>query len=178
MAITRVLLILLLLVSSSAGARMYQWRNQDTGSVQFAGVPPAWYRSPQGGPRVLVYDGGKLVDDTSIKLEPEEDKELRDLAFRDLEQRQQQDAIKRLERAARREVARREEERQAIQSSQRSDQAAATEAPPEVLPESLDAAMVNRLKSIIADYDHAQGTPLPSIGQPARATPQLPTTDY
>jgi hypothetical protein len=157
----RLLLILLLLVSTSAAARMYQWQNPSTGSVQFAGVPPAWYRSPEGGPRVLVFESGKLVDDTAIELAPNENQEMREAAFRDLEQRQQQEAIKRLERAAFREAARRAEAERQTEQPDAGLESQTTEAPPEVLPESLDAAMVDRLKSIISDYDRAHGASMP-----------------
>ena len=151
----RLLLLLLLLVSSAAGARMYQWQDPNSRSVQFAGVPPAWYRSPEGGPRVRVYDGGKLVDDTYIPLSQEDSRTMRDMAFRALEEDQQLEAIKRLQRAAlreesRREQARREAARQEVAGSEQSD---TSEAPPERLSESLDADMVGRLKDIIAEYD-------------------------
>ena len=105
----RLVFLLLLLFATSAGARMYQWQDPVTKSVQFSGVPPAWYRSPEGGPRVRVYDGGTLIDDTYIRLSPEDNATLREAAFRVLEQEREQEAIKRLERAARREQARRDQ---------------------------------------------------------------------
>jgi hypothetical protein len=153
----RLLFLLLLLVSTTVGARMYQWQDPNSKSVQFSGVPPAWYRSPGNGPRVRVYEGGQLVDDTYIHLSPEDDKSMREIAFRALEEEEQLEAIKRLERAARREDSRREQEqREALKaqqaSSERSD---TTESPPEVLPESLTPEMVDRLKSIISGYDRA-----------------------
>jgi hypothetical protein len=153
---TRLLLLLLLLVSTAAGARMYQWQDPISSSIQFSGVPPAWYRSPEGGPRVRVYDGGKLVDDTYIQLSDEDSRSMRELAFRALQEEQQVEAIKRLERAARREENRREQaEREASRAQAKSEQSDTSEAPPEVLPDSLSAEEVSRLKAIIAGYDRA-----------------------
>lgn len=171
---TRLLFIVLLLVSTSAAARMYQWQDPRSKSVQFSGVPPAWYRSPASGPRVRVYDAGKLVDDTYILLSPEDDRSMREIAFRALEEEQQVEAIKRLERAARREDNRREQaKREALKAQASSEQSDTNEAPPEILPESLDPEMVNRLKSIISQYDRANSG--------AAAEPEAtgaPTTKY
>lgn len=47
---------------------MYQWVNPETGKVQLAGQPPAWYRGQQTGPRTFVFDNGRLVDDTGIAV--------------------------------------------------------------------------------------------------------------
>ena len=83
---TRLLLIALLLVSTAAGARMYQWQDPQSRSMQLSGVPPAWYRSPEGGPRVRVYEGGRLVDDTYIQLNVEQSATMRELAFKALQE--------------------------------------------------------------------------------------------
>lgn len=164
---TRLFFLLLLLVSTTAGARMYQWQDPHTRSVQFSGVPPAWYRSPGGGPRVRVYDGGKLVDDTSIPLSGADSASMRELAFRELQEERQLDAIKRLERAARREQQRQEQaEREALKAQAKREQSDTSEAPPEVLPDSLSADEVSRLKAIIAEYDRLSSGP--RAGQAAR----------
>lgn len=172
------LFVLLLLAATSASARMYQWQDPDSKSVQFSGVPPAWYRSTEGGPRVRVYDGGKLVDDTYIRLTAQDNRSMRDSAFRVLEEEQQQEAIKRLERAARREQVRSEQEaREASKAVAEVEQSDTTQAPPEILPESLDPAMVGRLKAIISAYDRANtdevegAPPAAPIGGAAKATP-------
>lgn len=155
----RLLLLLLMLVSTSAGARMYQWQDPDSGSVQFSGVPPSWYRSPQAdptSPRVRVYEAGRLVDDTYIQLSDEDSASMREMAFRALQEDRQMEAIKRLERAARREESRRQKaEREALRAQAKSDGSDTSEAPPEVLPDSLSAEEVSRLKAIIAGYDRA-----------------------
>ena len=159
---TRLLLLSLLLVSTAAGARMYQWQDPHSKSVQFSGVPPAWYRSPGGGPRVRVYDGGKLVDDTSIRLSEEDSASMREIAFRALQEERQLEAINRLERAARREQERKEQaEREALRAEAASEQSDTSEAPPEVLQDSLSADEVSRLKAIIAEFDRLNTGPRP-----------------
>lgn len=164
------LFVLLLLSATSAGARMYQWQDPDSRSVQFSGVPPAWYRSPEGGPRVRVYDGGELVDDTHIRLTAQDNRSMREIAFRVLQEEQEQEAIKRLERAARREEVRREqEEREANSAMAEMEQSDTTQAPPEVLPENLDPEMVGRLKAIISAYDRA------NVDEAEGAPPAAPT---
>jgi len=166
----RLLFLVLLLVSTSAGARMYQWQDPHSKSVQFSGVPPAWYRSPGGGPRVRVYEAGQLVDDTYTRLSPEDDKSMREIAFRALEEEQELEAIKRLERAARREESRREQARREALKAQASNEGSdTTEAPPPVLPENLDPEMVERLKSIISRYDRA--TSNSAVALPAETSP-------
>ena len=64
-----------------AQARMYQWINPSSGNTQLAGNPPTWYRSPQGGPRVLVFERGKAIDDTAIVVPEGTRGELRSQAF-------------------------------------------------------------------------------------------------
>jgi hypothetical protein len=79
---------------------------------------------------------------------------MRELAFRALQEERQLDAIKRLERAALREQNRREQaQREALRAQAKSEQSDTSEAPPEVLPDSLSADEVRRLKAIIAGYD-------------------------
>ncbi|MDX1431723.1 MAG: hypothetical protein R3286_04670 [Gammaproteobacteria bacterium] len=179
----RMLLVALLLAATAASARMYEWRNPRTGSVQYAGVPPAWYRSPEGGPRVRVYDGGTLIDDTAIELTADESRQMREEAFAALEQRQQLDAIKRLERAARREAARQEEaRRQQAREQGRALPEDAQAAAPEDSEQLLDPATVDRLKAIISAYDRAAGAPgaqrqeLPAGSQ--EIEPEAPAVRY
>lgn len=61
-------LLALGLLATSMGvsaAKMYQWVDQNTGSVQLAGQSPPWYCSTRSGPRVRVYEHGKVIDDTA-----------------------------------------------------------------------------------------------------------------
>lgn len=70
-----------LCVVTPAQARMYQWINPSSGNTQLSGNPPTWYRSPQGGPRVLVFERGKAIDDTAIVVPEGTRDELRSQAF-------------------------------------------------------------------------------------------------
>ncbi len=56
---------------------MYQWINPETGRTQLSGKAPPWYRSESGGPRVLVFENNRLVDDTAIPVDEEQRLELR-----------------------------------------------------------------------------------------------------
>lgn len=65
----------------SVQAQMYQWTDPETGTTQLSGKPPAWYRSVEGGPRVFVFNRGKVVDDTGIEISDEKRFSLRTEAF-------------------------------------------------------------------------------------------------
>ena len=65
----------------SVQSEMYQWADPETGTTQLSGKPPAWYRSVEGGPRVFVFNRGKIVDDTGIKISDEQRISLRTQAF-------------------------------------------------------------------------------------------------
>lgn len=64
-------------MSIPAQARMYQWNDPDSGTTQLSGKPPAWYRSDMGGPRIIVFDKGRIIDDTNIKVSDDERESLR-----------------------------------------------------------------------------------------------------
>src|SRR3989338_5890885 len=67
--------------SATVYARMYQWLDPDSGTTQLSGKPPAWYRSDSSGPRIFVFENGKVIDDTGLSVsEPERDR-LRQQAF-------------------------------------------------------------------------------------------------
>lgn len=85
------LLLLLVLTQAApcAFARMYQWTDPDTGTTQLSGKPPAWYRSGETGPRIFVYEGGQLIDDTGIQLSEPESERLRTNALLQVEQDRQ-----------------------------------------------------------------------------------------
>ena len=167
----RVVLVLLacLLATQAAVARMYEWVSPASGRVQLSGTPPSWYRSSAPGPRVRVFENGRLVDDTAIGLSAEENAALRDFALAEVEQRRQLDALKELELAAARDSAAREAklreaERAAELAERRREQAqsdeaaaegqtAAADAAESLIPESLDAETIDRLKALISEFD-------------------------
>ena len=140
------LLLPLLLLATTAEARLYQWTNPQTGSAQLSGAPPSWYRSPAGGPRVLVYDNGQLIDDTAVAIPSENGEILRKEAFQEVEHRRQSQALKRLEQAAEREAARREKEA-------RKGEETVAESTPASSAEELDGKAVEQLKGILAEWD-------------------------
>ena len=87
--ISKFSLVLLLVFSQGISARMYQWIEADTGSTQLSGKPPMWYRSALSGPRVFVFDNGRLIDDTAIEVDEEVRQQLRQRAFVLVEEDQQ-----------------------------------------------------------------------------------------
>ncbi|HAZ61402.1 MAG TPA: hypothetical protein DCY89_07515 [Gammaproteobacteria bacterium] len=63
------LAVLLCLSRPVSGELLYQWQDPRTGTTQFSGQPPGWYRSDRvNGPRVLVFHRGQLVDDTAVPV--------------------------------------------------------------------------------------------------------------
>ena len=79
---TRLLLLCLIFIYSvGAIARMYQWVDPDSGNTQLSGTPPIWYRGKENGPRVFVFNKGKIIDDTGINLPDIEQDKLRQQAF-------------------------------------------------------------------------------------------------
>ncbi len=68
-------------LASEVEARIYQWVDPETGTAQWSGRPPAWYRGGRGGPRVLVFENGRLIDDTAAGVPDAERGALRARAF-------------------------------------------------------------------------------------------------
>lgn len=62
-------------------ARMYQWVEPGVDTTQLSGKPPAWYRSTAGGPRIFVFENGRLIDDTGIEVSNEVRQRMRQEAF-------------------------------------------------------------------------------------------------
>ena len=160
------------LVCVAAQARMYQWQSASTGASQLSGEPPSWYRSERGGPRVRVFDSGNLVDDTTIKLPRAQREDLRAEAFRESEQRQRAEALKRLERLALQQQRRQAEQERLAKEKLVSDrqmaqrlrnEAVNTQSQTEVSSispnEPLDDETVARLKAIIGEFDRRGGQP-------------------
>jgi hypothetical protein len=147
---------------------MYQWLDGESGNVRLSGEPPSWYRSGERGPRVLVFEDGRLVDDTAINMPPEQRKAYREAAFLEVDLRREQDAVKKLERAARREARRREEAKREISAQLNaqpdSEQKSASEdtnsgaALSASSPADLDRSVVEKLKALISTWDQQNGT--------------------
>ncbi|MGH8614940.1 MAG: hypothetical protein ACREYF_23700 [Gammaproteobacteria bacterium] len=75
------LLLILVLLAPLSQARMYQWVNAESGSTQLSGKPPSWYRGVGHGPRVIVVEKGKIVDDTATQVPDWQRERLRAEAF-------------------------------------------------------------------------------------------------
>jgi hypothetical protein len=148
-------LIVLALIAAPAAARVYEWRDPDSGNVYMSGSPPAWYRAGTSGPRVLVFDAGRLVDDTGQAASEEEARQLREAAL---------------------EEARRRQEEASAAAEAPADQAGEEPAAPPVdagteARVQAEAAFAGYLKSLVADYFKAAGVP---AGTPS-APPGAPT---
>lgn len=157
----RIISLMLLFVGMSLAsqARMYQWVNPGTRGVQLSGIPPAWYRSEAGGPRVRVFEQGNLIDDTAIALPASQREDLREAAFAELQRRQEAEALRKLELVARRRNVKEKEDkiraerlaaeqaREQSQKRQEKDKADAAAA------ETVDAAMIDKLKALIGQFD-------------------------
>jgi hypothetical protein len=76
---------------------MYQWVDPDTGTTQLSGTPPHWYRSGEPGPRVYVFDAGRVIDNTAIKVSEAEETRLRREAVLEVERQQTAAREKQLE---------------------------------------------------------------------------------
>ncbi|HSR62127.1 MAG TPA: DUF4124 domain-containing protein [Gammaproteobacteria bacterium] len=73
----RLIIILVCLFALTAvQARMYQWQDPNSGTTHLSGNPPPWYRTGEG-PRVIVFEKGRVVDDTRIELSAEANSRLR-----------------------------------------------------------------------------------------------------
>jgi len=117
-------IILCLCSSAPVAARMYQWVDPESGTTQLSGKPPPWYRSGDRGPRVYVFDNGKVIDDTGIRVSDSERERLRHEALLSAEQNSLQVQEKLLE--AKRLQAALERDKRNQQSSTGTDKTQAT----------------------------------------------------
>ncbi len=166
--ITQFLLALLIVISMSADARMYQWTESDSGTTHFSGKPPVWYRSSAGGPRVYVFDNGRLIDDTAIEVDDDVRHQLRQQAFVLVEQ-DREDARKKNAKALElkqkyvKEKPKQSDESRQRESEQESldqmleDEAIATQDEAEEETEdSSNKKLEDELRAMIADWEKSQ----------------------
>jgi hypothetical protein len=160
-----------LAVSFEAAARMYQWLDSASGNVRLSGDPPPWYRSDRAGPRTLVFENGRIIDDTAIAVPPDDREALRQSAFEEVDFRREQEAVRKLERAARREEMRQqaaqaaelERLRSQVQDAAQPATRGRKQETAVDTAEGLDAEMVDRLKSVISAWDRQQTS---ALGKP------------
>ena len=123
-------------------ARMYQWINPASGRTQLSGKPPAWYRGKTEGPRVFVFENGRLIDDTAREVSETERQSLRTQAF---------------ERVGQQPIISKEELNTPQKAALPMDAPPAAQDAPEAHPPSLKeqtpTTLIERLKKIIADWD-------------------------
>ena len=98
MCLARIIFLVLIIYSGNVSARMYQWTEPDTGTTQLSGKPPAWYRSINDGPRVFVFENGRLIDDTAVEVSDDVRVKMRQQAFI-LAEEDRQKAHEKLEKA-------------------------------------------------------------------------------
>ena len=153
-------------LGATAHARMYQWVDSESGNIRLSGEPPSWYRGLERGPRVLVFEDGRLVDDTAISLSPEQRKAYREAAFLEVDLRREREAVKKLERAALREARRREEANRQLsaQLNQRQDSEEKSASEDNNSPSAasspviIDGGMVEQLKALVSTWDQQSGS--------------------
>lgn len=147
----------LLFQASPAFARMYQWLESGSGIVRLSGDPPPWYRNGRQGPRTLVFENGRLIDDTAIELPREQEEKMRNMAFREVDLKREEGVVKKLERAALREARQKEERPAPVQDDSggaQSEQPVQEETKePTVTAENLDSKAVEQMKNLIKEWD-------------------------
>lgn len=159
------IVVALVLATMPVAARIYQWVDPDSGNVYLSGSPPAWYRSGGQGPRVLVFEGGKVVDDTSRQTSEEEAAALREKALL-------QEQVRREEQSALETTA-----------SQARDPGASNGEISADMP--ADVGIENQFKTSVAEYfksvvnqyfDQMQRGASSGAGDPPPLAPTFPTT--
>ena len=138
-----------LVLSLDTEARMYQWIDPVTGSIQMSGKPPAWYRSSWEGPRVRVLENGLLIDDTAITVSEDETQALREEAFRQFAETQELEALKRLE-SDKLKQAERDERLSQLDELDISDDEDVTDVE---LPNTVSEDTIQELKDLIDQWD-------------------------
>ena len=147
--IALVVLVSGLTISFQTEARMYQWVDPVTGSIQMAGKPPAWYRSSWDGPRVRVLENGLLIDDTAIDVSEDEMQALREEAFRQFAQAQELEALKRLET----DKLKQDERDERLSQLEDLDISEVEEESPTELPNAVSEDTIQQLKDLIDQWD-------------------------
>ena len=140
---------------------MYQWEQPRSGRIQLSGHAPAWYRGVHAGPRVLVFDNGKLIDDTAVEVSEVQRQWLREQALGAEASDKPIDGIATLEPAnetASLQIALTEAAKAGIDIE---ELATATRQEIEQQAESSDAGLedkVNELKALLSRWDAARTT--------------------
>lgn len=148
-------------------ARMYQWVDPDSGTTQLSGKPPSWYRTGKVGPRIFVFENGKIVDDTAVVLSEDHRILMRKRAFieadKELEkarERFMESSRQRAEEAAKRKSTAREDEEEIadrIESAQDEVDTAMTDPAADVDEERPQPKMtVEDMRELIEEWERQQ----------------------
>ena len=167
----------------SANARMYQWVDPATKITQFSGKPPVWYRSDTGGPRIIVFENNRVIDDTNIKVSDIEQQRLRHDAFV-LSESNREIAREKLLQAKRLEaISKRMDESQEYteaapttpQESTGKSAAAAPEvkkAPAPAPPQITDEVVVDQMRKLIQEWEQKRTENAKAMIAPQSTTPR------
>lgn len=153
------LILLFTVYSVAADARMYQWLDPDTKITQLSGKPPSWYRSDTPGPRVIVFDNGKVIDDTSIQVSDQERVRLRSDALAVVAADREKERQKLLEQEAMKAQQEAMRKAEADSKAQNAPQAAAAENKPEKTAEPVaknEEDTVEKMKALIDTWEKQQ----------------------
>jgi hypothetical protein len=163
----KMVIVAMILAPLTCAARMYQWVDPHTGRTHMAGKPPGWYRSSDAhGPRVLVFENGKLVDDTARSVSVNESSTLRDDALHAAAQAAQDQTA-----AATSASEQTDSQTPALLRTLLGKGTSTTEGGSPASPVD-DAAAVDRLKAMIGDWERRQYEEKQKIVNDAAADPQ------
>ena len=144
--------VIFTLFCPAVNARMYQWTDPDSGTTQLSGKPPAWYRSRGTGPRVFVFDKGKVIDDTGVSVSETERDRLRQQAFLQAEEDKSAARDKLLE-AKLLEAALGSDQKEEEVVVETEELAIATEKPPAAETPPTEQEAINRMRGLIEEWE-------------------------
>jgi len=162
-----------LLTILSAHARVYQWVDPASTITQFSGKPPVWYRGMEGGPRVIVFENNRIIDDTNIRVSDVEQGRLRRLAFLQAETdretaKEKLLQAKRLEAISEQTQGGKQQSSTETQSSaeQASESAAPVNTPEPPATAVTDAVVVDRMRMLIQEWEKKNAASAKALIEP------------
>ena len=148
-------LVLTCLPFIASAARMYQWVDPESDTPQLSGTPPTWYRSTEGGPRVIVYERGQIIDDTGLAVPDVDREQLRQTAFIQAEQDREAAREKLLQAAHLKAVLGKQ---RAGEEEEVVEEIVVPDLPEEVVPvEQAGAPTPEQLRSLIEEWERSRG---------------------
>jgi hypothetical protein len=167
------ILSILVFTILSAHARMYQWIDPASKITQFSGKPPVWYRSAKGGPRVIVFENNRIIDDTNIRVSDVEQQRLRRQAFVEAES-DRETAKEKLVKAKRLEAFSKQTEDDEEQTpvpppmaAEQSDKPATPAKAPAPTAAERDVEVVNQMRMLIQAWEKNKAASARALVEPA-----------